>query len=58
MPDITMCDGGGCTIKDFCYRHMAKASERQSFFIEPPYKKKMDGTDCKYYTKYELIEVR
>ena len=41
MADITMCEGGSCPVKDHCYRHIAQTSERQNFFIEPPYS--MDG---------------
>lgn len=48
MPDISMCTGKGCPIKDTCYRHTAKVSEyeRQSFFVTPPVK--ADGT-CEYW---------
>ena len=43
MPDITMCMGEGCPIKNHCYRHIAKPSEfRQSYFMESPW----DGEKC------------
>ena len=33
MPDISMCNGVDCLVKDKCYRHIAKPSEYwQSFF--------------------------
>ena len=45
MPDITMCSGIGCPKKQSCYRHTAKASDYQSFFMTPPIK---DG-ECDHY---------
>ena len=39
MPDITMCKGDGCPVKETCYRYTAKPNEyRQSYFVEVPYK--------------------
>jgi len=50
MPDITMCEGGECTIKEDCYRYTAKPSgDMQSYFVEPPFEKKMGGSACEYY---------
>ena len=31
MPDISMCDNKKCTKRMFCYRYLAKPSERQAF---------------------------
>ena len=32
MPDITMCVGTGCPLRETCYRYMAEPNEyRQSF---------------------------
>ncbi len=46
MPDITMCPGGDCPVKDKCYRYTANANELyQMYFVDPPYK---DGK-CEYY---------
>jgi hypothetical protein len=45
MPDITMCVGTGCPLKEKCYRYIAKPSEYQYYFMEAPYK---DGK-CDYY---------
>lgn len=46
MPDITMCEGEGCPMKDNCYRHKADINPyRQSYFAESPYK---DG-GCEYF---------
>ena len=41
-----MCPGDGCPNKQMCYRHTAKASDYQSFFMTTPIKE--DGT-CEYY---------
>jgi len=48
MPDITMCSGAGCSIKESCYRHLAEPNKfRQSWFAAPPFDK---GTAvCIYY---------
>ena len=46
MPDITMCKGEGCPLKETCYRFTAEADEyRQSYFVTPPVK---DG-ECNHY---------
>lgn len=46
MPDITMCAGGGCELCKTCYRRLAKASEWQSWFTQPPAE---DDCTCEYY---------
>lgn len=47
MPDITMCEGKECPLKENCYRFKENPSKyRQSYFMDIPYK---DGT-CKYYS--------
>ena len=38
MPDITMCPGFDCPKMKTCYRHMASPSQRQSFFMNSPWK--------------------
>ena len=45
MPDISMCMGNDCPIKETCYRYKAKPCEYQYYFIEAPYK---DG-ECEHY---------
>jgi hypothetical protein len=46
MPDITMCEGKNCPIKENCYRYTAKPNEyRQSYFVTPPYQ---DGK-CEHF---------
>lgn len=50
MPDISMCEGKDCPIKEKCYRFKATPSRYgQSYFMESPYK---DGK-CD-----ELIDIR
>lgn len=50
MPDITMCEGTGCLLKDTCYRAQAKPSEyRQAYFYEPPFEEKMTEHSCDYH---------
>jgi hypothetical protein len=46
MPDIAMCSGEGCPQKDKCHRHTAKASDYQSFFMNPPMK---EDESCEYF---------
>ena len=47
MPDISMCEGTDCPLKESCYRFTAYPSQyMQSYFTTPPIKK--DGT-CEYY---------
>lgn len=38
MADITMCNGDKCPLKFKCYRFTAPKSNRQSFFVEVPFK--------------------
>lgn len=50
MPDITMCTGARCPLKETCYRYKAKPEKQmQSYFAEPPFK----GTECECYWAYE-----
>lgn len=53
MPDITLCKGGDCGIKENCERYKAEPNTfRQSYFINPPFTPKMDGTSCQYFEYY------
>lgn len=52
MPDITMCTGGDCTMKQTCYRYKATPSMfRQAYFKNPPYNGvDEDGnSECEHY---------
>ena len=51
MPDITMCKGCGCNLKNTCYRHIAEPSEfRQSWFVNTP----NEGIECSEYWETEI----
>lgn len=54
MPDICMCSGEGCPLKDKCYRSQAKPFVAQSYFLKPPF----DGKECKYFWPLEGNEIR
>jgi hypothetical protein len=52
MPDITLCSGLNCPLKDTCYRYTAKADEYwQSYFEVPPY-----DDECEYYWPFKMYE--
>jgi len=43
MPDITMCEGKQCPIKDDCHRYTAEPTPmRQSWFMTVPYRPDTD----------------
>lgn len=48
MPDIALCEGTGCPLKEKCYRYKATPSKyRQSYFYEIPYL----GSNCEYFVE-------
>jgi hypothetical protein len=48
MPDISMCKGEDCPIKNKCYRFTATPSQHwQSYFTESPYQK--ETKKCKHF---------
>ena len=49
MPDITMCEGTDCPLKERCYRFTAKPSDYQSYFVKPPGRKVEELFDCEYF---------
>ena len=49
MPDITMCRGEKCPLKEICYRHTAKPDRYQSYFAQSP----VLGGTCKYFWRAE-----
>ena len=49
MPDISMCVGGNCPMKETCYRYKAKPSDYQSYFTETPFEMVEGKIECKYY---------
>ena len=52
MPDISMCNGGECPLKETCYRFKATPNTHQAYsgFYEGSEK------ECKYYWKIEEDE--
>lgn len=53
MPDITMCSGGECPLKETCYCFTATPDEYwQAYFTEVPYK---DGK-CDYYWDRKTVK--
>lgn len=46
MPDITMCEGNECPLKESCYRYKAEADQYQCYFVDIPLQE--DGT-CDYF---------
>jgi len=55
MPDISMCSGQDCPLKETCYRFTAKPNElRQSYFSNPPYNLKTKSCNH-YYEKRNKI---
>jgi len=55
MPDITMCKGGTCGIKETCYRFKVKPNEfRQSYFTNTPFEVKNGKVECRYYSETDL----
>jgi hypothetical protein len=50
MPDITLCKGKNCPLKETCHRYLAKPFEfRQSYFMEPPFQIVEGEPKCDYY---------
>jgi hypothetical protein len=50
MPDITMCKGDNCSLKESCYRFTANPNKKyQSYFSEIPYNE--ETRECNYFTK-------
>ena len=45
MPDITMCVGENCPIKNICFRFTSKPDNYQSYFTEVPYDHTKDKCD-------------
>lgn len=45
MPDIAMCQGDECPVKEHCWRYMAPPDRYQSQFATPPYTEE----GCEYF---------
>ena len=56
MPDLDMCKGGDCPMKDKCYRFTATPSEhRQYYFLTPPI---VDGKCDSYIEAWSKSQIR
>lgn len=51
MPDITMCKGTDCPLKERCFRYKATPSYFQSWFVDIPFDKQLNN--CNQY--WEVI---
>jgi hypothetical protein len=45
MPDIAMCTGDECPVKENCWRYMSPSDRYQSQFASPPYTE----AGCEYF---------
>jgi len=55
MPDMSMCKGTNCPLKETCYRHTAIANEfRQSYFFDVPFDEEKEK--CDYYWPIKILE--
>lgn len=50
MADITMCKDLNCFLRVHCYRAQARASARQSYFVQSP----RQGGECNYFWDIRL----
>ena len=51
MPDIAMCSGDDCPLKEMCYRYTAEPDKHmQTYLLEPPY----ENGKCDYYWPAEV----
>ena len=54
MPDISMCQGGDCPMKEKCYRFTATPTPGRQAYISVPYKTDDDGNvTCDFYDPTE-----
>lgn len=55
MPDISMCDGGNCPLKEQCYRYPAKPNPQWQSYMKAP----LDAArgDCPYFWPMEEKDV-
>jgi hypothetical protein len=54
MPDMSMCVGNNCPLKETCYRYKAEKGFMQSFFLEPPYDSEKEK--CDFYWPSKQME--
>ena len=54
MPDISMCLGKGCNIKDSCYRFTAIPDKHWQSYSD--FKPSKDGKKCEDYWKIKIVK--
>lgn len=55
MPDISMCNGLDCPLKESCYRYKAEPSTfMQSYFFDVPFDK--EKGECEHYWPTEIMK--
>jgi len=54
MPDITMCTGEQCPMRESCYRYLAESDgESQTFFSHAPFKlSDEEEASCSFYWEF------
>jgi len=55
MPDLVMCSGSECPIKNNCYRHRAVSNLAQPYFLYVPFN--AETQTCKGFKNIGLREV-
>ena len=49
MPDIAMCEGTNCPVKEKCHRFTAKPDQYQAYFVDAPGETKDGEFTCSYF---------
>ncbi len=51
MPDISLCKGNECVLKESCYRFKAQPDHYQYYFAKPPFNstESDDQPSCDYF---------
>ena len=54
MPNMSMCSGTNCPLKETCYRYKAVPGFMQSHFAETPYDSERE--ECDFYWPTEILK--
>jgi hypothetical protein len=55
MPDMSMCEGTDCPLKETCYRYTAMANEfRQTYLFDIPFDK--EKGKCDFYWPSKIMK--
>ncbi|MEZ0209204.1 MAG: hypothetical protein ACAH17_03465 [Candidatus Paceibacterota bacterium] len=55
MPDIAMCKGECCPLRDSCHRYKAKPDTYQTYFVTAPYDKKAAACGAYWETEKQYV---